>query len=76
MYLTYDQAFQALRDRGYGPVYARGLLHYVKVAGRHTDEWPARADGTRPGIQIATVNDTGTRFVIRDVTLVQPGHVR
>jgi len=70
MSLTYDQAFQAMRDRGYGPVSARGLLHYVTVHGEYTDEWPTRADGTRPGVQIATVNNAGTRFIVRDVTLV------
>jgi hypothetical protein len=73
--MTYDQAFAELTGpgpwRGYGPVAARGLLHAATVHGAITDEYPRDADGVRHGVRIGTLNDAGTAFVIRDIT-IQP----
>ena len=73
--MTYDQAFAELTGpgpwRGYGTVSARGLLHAATVGGAITDEYPRDADGVRHGVRICTLNDAGTAFSIRDMT-IQP----
>ena len=50
--LNYDQAFQALTDRGYGPVSARGLLHYVQV----TDQLTVYAPKVKPETILTSAN--------------------
>jgi hypothetical protein len=70
MQLTHDQAFQAMLDRGYGPVSARGLLHTAKVRGRYVDVFRSRSSAAPwRGVQIAMTDDARTRYAIRDVTV-------
>ena len=78
MMLTWDEAFAELTSgagpyRSYGPCSARGLLHAAKVGGAVTDEYPRNADGSRPVVRICALDDAGTRFTIRDMTVV-PAH--
>ena len=73
--LTWDEAFAELTSdagprRSYGPVSARGLLHAAQVRGAVTDEYPRDADGSRPAVRICALDDAGTRFTIRDMTIV------
>jgi hypothetical protein len=72
--MTHDEAFTELTSgdgpyRSYGPVSARGLLHAAKVRGAITDEYPRDADGSRPAVRICALNDAGTEFSIRDMTI-------
>lgn len=80
--MKYDQAFTQLTKggvlpggRNYGPQTARGLLHAAAVRGSYTDELPrprSAGDGPWTGIKIATLNDAGTEFSIRTVTISRP----
>jgi hypothetical protein len=78
--LTWDEAFAELTSgtgprRSYGPVSARGLLHAAQVRGAYTDEYPRDTDGNRPAVRICALDDAGSRFSIRDMTIV-PGERR
>jgi hypothetical protein len=68
--MTYDEALKELTvGRGYGPTFARGLLHHASAYGRVTDELSSMSP--TPAIQICATNDAGTRFSIRDVTVTR-----
>ena len=70
--MTHDQAFALLTSPayGYGPTWARMLLRYAKIYGRHVDALsPPWEDGTRPATGIYALNDAGTRFSVRRLTI-------
>jgi hypothetical protein len=61
---SYDWAFEELLRRGYGPVSARGLLRRAGDDSRYLDD---HGDGS--GVQICALNDAGTEFSVRTVTI-------
>jgi hypothetical protein len=67
--MDYAQAFTELTEvRGYGDATARSLLAAAS-RGSYIDEFPAPPGRPVPAVQINTLNDAGTEFSVRTVTV-------